>query len=182
MHISPVDFRSHFREYECKLYQLPTELNHSITADEIVLLNEYGLPDRALPFFYFDLHLHLVRDYKLPGCKLILGSGLYPGSEDYIYLHENGTIVYKELAHPITYVNGSVEQLLESIYVYSHWLQDLEILGETTQNYEVSEEDIFDIYYDLRRIDKKALQGYHIWNCIIQFDTPKREFLTSSSL
>ncbi len=182
MQTRPDEYYSHFREYDCKIHKIPAESERLLSAIECSILKEYGLPDRGLPFFNFDLHLHLLRDNTIPGCRMILGSGSFQGNDEYIFLHDNGCVYYKEKNHPMNYVNASLEQLIDSVFTYSQWLEELENRSDIIHHYVMSEEDIFEIYYALRSIDKRAVQGHHIWNCLIQFDTPKREFLAPSSL
>lgn len=178
MRAKAVDYIEHFGAYKCKMYKVPTEAYGLLSEEDIAILNEFGLPDRGLPFFNFDLHLHFLRDIDIHDCKIVLGAGAYPGNDEYIFLHENGGVYYKEKNRPVCYINGSLRQLIDSIYTYSRWLQKLEWLSDTIKNYEMTEEDVFDIYYSLRAIDKKAVEGANIWNCLIQFDKPTRDFLT----
>ncbi len=182
MQVNPADYSAHFDAYNCRMYKVSPESEPLLSQREKDLLNDYGLPDRAIPFFHFDLHLHLLRDIKIPQCRLLIGTANFPGSDEYIYIHENGIIYLKEEDKPANYVNGSLEQLIDSIYAYSQWLEELEVRGDAIADYAMTEEDIFDIYYKLRSIDRKAVRGHHVWNYLIQFDKHKRESLASSSM
>lgn len=182
MQVNPMDYNAHFEAFHSKMYKLPSEAEVLLDQNEVELFKQYGLPDRALPFFYFDLHLHFLREIRIPQSKLVIGTCAYPASEDYLFLHKDGTVLLREKGQPSNYVNGSLEQLIDSVYAYSRWLEEIEFRSAAIHNYTLTEEDIFDIYYQLRLIDKNAVQGRHVWNYLIQFDKHKRETLASSSM
>ena len=162
-------FRSHFSDYADRFFILKennswTQLNDS----ELTLLNQYGLPDSGLPFFHFDFTLQYTRDIDLEDAIFVLGSALDVTSPNYIYINkEHHVRVIDEYGND-HFLNSSLESMYEYLYLYSTWLESIEhrsqIMGHTT----VESDEIFDIYYELRSIDKQGMTDDSIWYQIVK--------------
>ena len=149
-------YLSHFNQYGCKYYRSsPTEIE-GLNARDIQWLTQVGLPDGAIPFFFFDFYIGYLRDAQLSDCKLILGTAFEPASRHYVILdNEDQVCLVMENGFRI-FVNSSVHQLCSCVYAYSKWLEDQEAKFTADAGHIVDKEEMFELYYMLRGIDRLA--------------------------
>ena len=164
MNFPYVSYKTHFENFGCSFYVLQHELPPSLNTEEKELLQEGGLPDEGLPFFYFDLHLNHLRDIFIEDCLLPLGTCLQPDSNYYIYVAKDHKIYTIDEHGRKQFVNSNLRALMSSLLCYSLWLNDIEDIVEQLGSYEVSNEDIFELYYELRSIDPAAVKGENLWS------------------
>lgn len=161
-------YRDHFKSYGCRLYTLTDYFPDGLRKDEIEQLSGYGLPDSGLPFFHFDLTLQYLRDIDFEDNLLVLGSGARPASYDYIYLSRDHAIRLRCPGNgPNEFINSTLEQLIQCIYQYSQWLEEMERIFLLEGQQSVEHRHIFDLYYTIRSIDPEAVREQTIWHMLI---------------
>lgn len=161
-------YRDHFKEYGCKFYRHRSCFSGKLNREEEHLLNHFGLPDAGLPFFFFDFFLSDLRDIYIEDSKFILGTCLEMAGYDYLYVAKDHSIKLRLRDSNTLFVNSSLRQLMESIYIYSVWLEELEEKALDQLVFQIGAEEIFDLYYELRTTDYKALEHQNgLWPQII---------------
>ena len=158
----------HFGEYCCRFCTTKDFSKVNFNACEKELLTKYGLPDSAVPFFYFDFYLADLRDVHLDDALFILGTAIEMAGFDYLYLANDHQIKICLRDDDILFVNSSLEQFMQCIFQYSIWLEDIEDRALEGYLQEVEAEDVFNLFYSLRAIDPEALKGDSIWAQIVQ--------------
>jgi hypothetical protein len=158
-----ITYKAHFENFGSNFSVLEHELPVSLNEEERQLLLEGGLPNEGLPFFCFDLHLKFMRDIFIDNCLMPLGTCISPESHYYIYLGEDHQIYTINEEGHVQFVNSSLRALMQSIFQYSLWLEEIEHVVERVGEYEICNEDIFELYYALRAIDADALKPGHLW-------------------
>ncbi|TVQ49507.1 MAG: hypothetical protein EA362_04370 [Saprospirales bacterium] len=158
----------HFGEYGCRFCTTKEFPKEKVNPSERELLSKYGLPDSAIPFFYFDFHLAELRDLELEDALIVLGTAIEMAGFDYLYLANDHQIKICLRDGNILFVNSSLEQFMQCIYQYSVWLEDIEDRALDGFLQEVESEDVFNLFYSLRTIDSKALKEGSMWAQIIQ--------------
>ncbi len=168
---STIQYRRHFLKFSDIIYYLHSECNWNfLSKEELYLLKSYGLPGSGLPFFCFDLTLGILNDQSDPDILLILGSAPAQASAEYIYLSKEHHIKIRDKDNNTYFVNSSLLQLIESIYCYSTWLEEIENISRISHTPDVQDDSKFDLYYLLRCIDPTAMAKDSIWYQIV--DTP----------
>ena len=158
----------HFGEYGCRFCTTKDFPKENLNSGEKELLTKYGLPDSAVPFFYFDFYLAELRDVYLDDSLFILGTAIEVAGFDYLYLATDHQIKIHLRDSNTLFVNSSLEQFMQCIFAYSVWLEDIEDRAMEGCIHEVGPEDVFNLFYSLRSIDPQALKGESIWAQIVQ--------------
>lgn len=159
-----ITYKAHFENFGSSFSVLAHELPTQLTEEERKLLMEGGLPDEGLPFFCFDLHLKYLRDVFIEDCLLPLGTCISPDSNYFIFLSADHKVYTINEEGEVQFVNNSLRTLMQSIFIYSLWLEDLESIVEQLGAYEISNFDIFELFYQLRMIDPPAMKKGHLWH------------------
>lgn len=167
MDLLKVPFTSHFENYGSRFYKVSPGVSTLLNPEEKVLLKNPGLPDSAVPFFYFDLNLAELRDLHISDSILILGTALEMAGFDYLYINSSHEVVVKLSEGPVVFVNSSLKHLMECVYEYSLWLEEMEDKACFEGCLEIGREDVFDLFYTLRAIDTLAVKEGAFWNYII---------------
>lgn len=167
MELLQTPFLSHFSEYGCKFYRIGEGCVKGLNTMEEQLLQFMGLPDSAIPYFYFDLFLEELRDVYIEDSVLVLGTALEMAGFHYLYLSKDHSVKVRLKDHSTLFVNSSLEQFMRCLYHYSIWLEDIEEKALEEAFIEVSSEDIFNLFYSLRGIDPKAVSEGAMWNYIL---------------
>ena len=162
-----ITYKAHFENFGSSFSVLEHELPLRLNEEERELLLEGGLPDEGLPFFCFDLHLKYLRDIFIDNCLLPLGTCISPDSHYYIFLGDDHKVYTIDEEGGTQFVNSSLRSLMQSIFQYSLWLEDIESIVEQIGYYEITNEDVFELFYELRKIDKKAIVEGHLWNDLL---------------
>ncbi len=158
MEVIARSFLDHFDQYGCRFYRLSkTEVRDYDVKDQDWLA-AVGLPDGAIPFFFFDFYIAYLRDVEISGCRQVLGTAFEPASKHYLYINEDGHVLILMENGYTLYVNSSVSQLCKSILIYSQWLEEQEEAFSACSDYFVGENQMFDLYYRLRNEDKLAFE------------------------
>ncbi len=159
MEVLSDSYLHHFDQYGCKFYRSSKSEIEGLDEQDIRWLTQVGLPDGAIPFFFFDLYIGFLRDEDLPDCKLVLGTAFEPASRHYIIL-DNASHVSLIMSNGHTlFVNSSIRQLCACIYWYSRWLEDQEMKFSANPQHQVDDQEMFDLYYHLREIDRLAFEA-----------------------
>lgn len=164
MEVIANSFIEHFEQYGCRFYKLDMQEVESYQADDRDWLCEVGLPDGAIPFFFFDFFIAYLRDIEIEDCRQILGTAFEPASHHYMYVDHQGQIKIQMETGISLFVNSSIHQLCKSILIYSQWLEEQEEAFSTRKDHFVGEDEMFDLYYRLRNADRNAFdQQAAIW-------------------
>lgn len=158
-----ITYKAHFENFGSNFSVLAHELPLSLNDEERELLLEGGLPDEGLPFFCFDLHLKHLREISIENSLMTLGTCISPDSHYYIFLGTDHKIYTINEDGLVQFVNSGLRMLMQSIFQYSLWLEGIERIVEKIGPYEISNDDIFELYYELRKIDPEALKKDHLW-------------------
>ena len=156
MEIMTTDYIDHFDQFGCRYYKFQKEELAEFNAKDTDWLTNAGLPDAAVPFFFFDVYIAYLRDVSIPGMRKMLGTAFEPASHHYLFVDSNDEVFIQMEQGHMLFVNSSVTQLCQSILFYSQWLEEQEKAFATNISYEVPEDCMFNLYYMLREIDKKA--------------------------
>ncbi|TVR79964.1 MAG: hypothetical protein EA409_08600 [Saprospirales bacterium] len=167
MDLLKVPFTSHFENYGSRFYKVSPAVSTFLNREEKDLLNDLGLPDSAVPFFYFDLNLAELRDVTINDSILILGTALEMAGFDYLYINDGHKVVVKLSEGPVVFVNSSLKHLMGCIYEYSLWLEEMEDKACLEGCLNIEKEDIFDLFYILRSIDPQAVREDSFWSYIV---------------
>lgn len=164
MEVTTDSYLDHFDQYGCRYYKLPKTEISDLKELDCRWLTQIGLPDAAVPFFFFDFYIAYLRDESFPQAKMVLGTAFEPASRHYLYVHREGHVVIQMECGGELFVNSSIDQLCKSILIYSQWLEQQEELFASNDQHLVDEADMFELYYDLRHCDKEAFeQECAIW-------------------
>lgn len=168
---------NHFDQYGCNFYKSASTVTDLADQDS-EWLSEIGLPDGAIPFFFFDFHIGYLRDVEIPSSKFMLGTAFQPASRHYIYIDDQDQVTI-QMENKSTYlVNSSLRQLCACIYAYSRWLEDQEDQYTLNAAHCVSECEMFDLYYQLRALDRQAFsEDASIWPLLVNSEV---RFLSDS--
>jgi len=97
-----------------------------------------------------------------------LGSALDVTSTNYIYINgEHNIRVIDEYGND-HFLNSSLQSMYDYLYCYSTWLESIENRAQLLGHTAVGTEEIFEIYYALRNIDKLGMTENSIWYQIVQ--------------
>jgi hypothetical protein len=151
-------FKDHFDQYGCKYYKSTISEIENLDARDIPWLADVGLPDGAIPFFFFDFYIGYLRDVDIPQCKMILGTAFEPTSHHYVIVDEHDKVYIEMESSTRVFVNSSVRQLCACVLQYSKWLEDQENLFSIDANHIVGPVQMFELYYRLRCIDRLAFK------------------------
>ncbi|NBB89365.1 MAG: hypothetical protein GVX96_06250 [Bacteroidetes bacterium] len=135
----------------------------SLTSEESYLLRACGLPKKGVPYLYFDTSIHKWRNLPMDTYLMCLGTCEGPRTRHYIFLGEDHRIYIRWANGHIEFVNSSLSCLMRSILVYSEWLESIEEIVEHSGSYLIQNEDIFELYYQLRTIDPQAVTPDGLW-------------------
>lgn len=165
------EYKRHFSKFSDRLFILHEDCQiQNLTQDEHFLLKVFGLPDCGLPFFRFDLSLQYLRDIEIEDSLFILGSPINHLSDEYIFIAKDHSIKVRDKEGHVYFLNSSLRQLINCIYIYSEWLETIERSSYLTEDPVVSNEEVFDMYYRLRDIDREGISQQSIWREIIYTD------------
>ncbi|TVR89485.1 MAG: hypothetical protein EA411_02135 [Saprospirales bacterium] len=167
MELLKIPYRDHFMNYGSNFYRMHRDFPEQLNDEERFLLSEWGLPTRAVPFFYFDLHLSELRAVKLEEGILVLGSAFEIAGFDYLYLDRNHEVMVKLQDGTDLFVNSSLRQLMNSIYAYSTWLESLEERLVDEAEIDVGPDDTFELFYSIRECDLRAVSRGAVWHYIV---------------
>lgn len=151
-------YLDHFDQYGCKYYKSSELEIDDLDARDLQWLTQVGLPDGAIPFFFFDFYIGLLRDVKLPNCKLVLGTAFEPASRHYVFLNQKDQVCIQMKNGHCMFVNSSIRQLCSCIYQYSSWLEQQEDMYKVNEDHIVGDAEMFELYYNLRETDRYAFE------------------------
>jgi hypothetical protein len=156
------NYKSHFSHYAGDMTHAKG-FDPGLTDEESFLLRAAGLPKKGVPYFYFDTHIHEWRNLPMDNILMCLGTCEGPRTRHYIFLDHDHKVYIRWANGHIEFVNTSLACLMRSLLVYSEWLESIEQIVEHSGSYLIQNEDIFELYYQLRRIDPKALCANGLW-------------------
>lgn len=160
-------YLDHFSEYGCNFFRIGAEGIEGLNSMEEQLLQCMGLPDSAIPYFYFDFFLSELRDVKIDDAVMVLGTAFEAAGFHYLYLSKDHSVKVLLSDGDTVFVNSSLEQFMRSIFHYSIWLEDIEEKAFDSVLHELSSEDVFNLFYSLRGIDAKCVSEETLWNYIL---------------
>jgi hypothetical protein len=167
MELLKIPYRDHFMNYGSRFYRMDSDFPAPLNEEERCLLSKWGLPSTAVPFFYFDLHIADLRDVELEGSIMVLGTAFEMAGYDYLYLDHNHQVMVRLQDGTDLFVNSSLRQLMKSIYEYSTWLEQLEERACTEDFIQISADETFDLFYNIRGHDLRAISRGAVWNYIV---------------
>ena len=175
-------YNAHFEEYGCHFYKISEDDEATFTQADAHWLKNVGLPDNPIPIFFFDFYLQHLREINIPGSKYVIGTAFSPTSKHYIFVDLEDRVYMQTEKNERFLVNASIAQLSSSIYAYSNWLEAQEDAFIDNIDHEVTDLEIFEIYCQLRHIDKEAMYKGGVWFMLmhakIQFmseETPSQQ-------
>ena len=170
MGIDPNAYLKHFRDYGCKFFRIGENYVSRFSKEDAHWLKRYGLPENAIPFFFFDFFIQELREIEIPDCKFILGTAFEPASHHYLYVSNNEEVMLYMSDGSHFFVNSSVKHLIGCLYHYSTWLEEQEECFILDHDHMVKEEEMFDLYCRLRDSDRLAMSSNGIWGRLVQTD------------
>ena len=157
-------FLDHFDQYGCKFYRSSSTEIEGLDDVDTQWLTQIGLPDGAIPFFFFDFYIGMLRGVEPENCKFMLGSAFEPASRHYVFINNLDEVVIHMENDMEFFVNSSLHQLCECIYAYSRWLEEQEEAFNLNPDHSVCQKHVFEIFYRLRDIDRAAFtRDVSIW-------------------
>jgi hypothetical protein len=168
MRVDPKAYLEHFREYGSHFFRIEEEDKVHFTQRDAECLSKWGLPENAIPFFFFDFYIQILRDVNLPDSKFILGTAFEPTARHYLYVSRRDEVMLCMDDGKQYFVNSSVCHLVSCLYQYSTWLEEQENAFILDEEHRVDEETMFDLYCRLRDSDRLALNGNGIWNKLVK--------------
>lgn len=152
-------YLDHFDQYGCRFYKVPAEARFSGSAKDREWLEEIGLPDSAIPFFYFDTLIADLRDVEYNAGELILGTAFHAVSRDYVLINREGQVILRFESEGEIIINSSLRQFCRALLTYSEWLEEHEDAYAQDPDHIIEDQDVFELYYNLRNIDNEAMNS-----------------------
>lgn len=168
MTMTTKEYTDHFESYGCKFYKITSDATHPLCPSDRSWLLESGLPDNPIPIFFFDFHMHILRDVDIADCKMLIGTAFNPTSNHYIYVNYADKVMLQTESGDSMLINSSLNALTQFIFMYSNWLEKQEESFEYNSNYEITDDEIFNLYCALRSIDKAAMYKDGIWTLLLK--------------
>ncbi len=160
-------YKAHFAHYAGDMTHAEG-FESELTDEESFLLRAGGLPKKGVPYFYFDTSIHEWRNLPLDSYLVCLGTCEGPQTRHYIFLDLDHKVYIRWANGHVEFVNSSLSCLMRSLLAYSEWLESIEQIVEHSGSYLIQNEDIFELYYQLRSIDQEAIHPDGLWMYLME--------------
>ncbi|MDX1702550.1 MAG: hypothetical protein R3250_18110, partial [Melioribacteraceae bacterium] len=95
MTLDPKEYLNHFNEYGSYFFKIAEEDLEIFSPRDSEWLSKYGLPSNAIPFFFFDFLIQMLREITIPEAKYILGTAFGPASHHYLYVSQDDEVILR---------------------------------------------------------------------------------------